>query len=380
MSAARLRKPLNAGRQGGFENVGAQSLEQAWGDQDEETGVLGNGWIRMSGRHERQTWGALLLAMVLEIIGSWLVGTAVGLARWAATGPDALSNGFHVGLAYAIALFVGHKMYRTHVLRRHLNGAVTAAYFLKREIGILGVLWYLLSQYVGGLIAGGTINGFLSSSNLVLSNTIPLPRTTFTSLLTVVLAELFIGAGTVLILLITEFMNTPGSALVNDRTPANIESLTANHDRAVIAYSGSIFVVVLFLYQFQIYTFSNVAYFGGLAAGINAPTAARDIINTAQLFSSTYTDSVFGTTGAAWALYLFMPGVAGMLGAGLFYAFFLIGSTEHVKSLSFLDNKYFPPQQRESAMEATATTTTAAEAMIAASLQRPVQSQLRSPF
>jgi len=98
-----------------------------------------------------------------------------------------------------------------------------------------------------------------------------------------------------------------------------------NYDRSSTWAAGTIVVLVAICYQFGVFTFNNVAYFGGLIGGINANQPYLDTKNLAQLnVAGIYPGSVFIGQSSAWALYCFMPWAGGVLGAALFWAFFML--------------------------------------------------------
>jgi glycerol uptake facilitator-like aquaporin len=319
MSAARLRKSatVKAGRQGGFENVEAVSRFELVPDTVTDK-TMAERWIGFSGKHERPTWSQIFYALFMEFLGSWLIGVTVALAKWAAVGGSLLVNGALVGAAYGLAYYVGTRWVKDHVLRRHLNGAISMGYFLTNDIGLLGLLFYTIAQYAGGLLGGGMIAGLLKGAlDLPPRSVVPLPTDPSSSLTTVLCLEFFGAAIIVFSLLLNEFMNTDETMRVK------------NFNRASKITAYTTFILVLISYQFGVFTFSNVAYFTGLFGGINAATPARDLINVAQLSNpALYPGSVFIGHGGAWALYLLGPYVGGIVGAALFWAIFALGVRE----------------------------------------------------
>lgn len=354
-SMARKRNPTLAAPRQGYDAVNAETYQQLYDSEDSSSSKfpsMQNPWIRISGRNaEQPTWGALCWAFLMEMAGCWLVGTAVALVKQRATSSDTLANGFYVAIAYGVSLLVASRWNHSYVLRRHLNGAVTLGYFLTNQIGLFGVLFYTVAQWCGIFIAGATVHLALSAETALASiDAIPVPfpvDTTAgfkvaTTLLIVVFAEIFVGAFIVFVQLYNEFVNT------DESTP---EARDKNYKRASVLTAVTTAIVVLFLFQFQIYSFSTVVYGAGLTSGFNMPLvardgstiqlSARDTVNLAQMFPPAsgcnasidcdwYTDSVF-VAGRAWALYLWAPYAAAIAGALLFLVVFWFAATKSDK-------------------------------------------------
>lgn len=324
----RHKAELNAPRSGGFEGnrrVGATSRSDLW----PATGEGGATWmwqrVRFAGRNQTPPLIHIAYAMVMEMIGAFILGSAVALGSWSASSPgsnEAFSS-FKLAVVYALAYYVGTRWVKDHILRRHLSGAITAGYFVSGDVGLLGVFSYTVAQYIGGLIAGGFVAGCLKGVGAVLPRSpVPIPVVTgaASSLATVVCLELFCAAIYTLTLLLNEFLNT------------RKERAVKNFNTASLYTAVTIAILVMLTYQFQVFTFNNVAYAGGLFGGINAASVERDIANVAQLTDAVYGDTVFlpanGGNGSAWALYLFMPYVGGLLGGALFWALFFLRADE----------------------------------------------------
>lgn len=317
--AAAAVSPAAGRSSGGLAPVGAKSRDELFpsivGQSREITFWR---FLGISGKNPAPTWSMVFYAMFMEMMGSWLLGTGVALAAWGVTGNTStgLLNGVLLGIVYGLTYYVGTRWYKDHVLRRHLSGAITFGYLFTNDIGLGGALFYTISQYLGGLLAMGTVAGILSGATDALPRTtVPIATTLTSSLGTVVCLELFAGAIVVFTLLLNEFLNTDGTTE---------EAMIKNFKRASKTVAFTIVIMVALFSQFGVFTFNNVAYQGGLFGGVNAATAWRETSNLAQLSNTTlYPNTVF-VNGGAWALFMLMPYLAGILGAALFWAVFML--------------------------------------------------------
>ena len=330
-TSARQRKPLSAGQKG-YDKIAAQSRNELYQDGPDNL----TRWERvmtLAGKHGVTSYKVMATAFFLEMIGCWLVGVAVVLTAWDATDSSQLQNGFFVGIAYGLAYFVGTRWVNDYVLRRHLSGAITLGYFAVNEIGLGGLLFYTLAQYLGALLAGSTVLGLLTgiitnTTGCTGRNVVPIPLTTNVSLTSVLCLEFFGAAIIVFTLLYNEFCNT------EDRKRQK------NYRNATFYTAITTGVLVLICFQFNVWTFNNVPYFAGLTSGISAGNNTgldcRDIVNLAQLYPTKYTNSVFTASGGAWALYLFGPWLGGIIGYAIFMILFsmrVIAPTVNAKGL-----------------------------------------------
>jgi glycerol uptake facilitator-like aquaporin len=333
--SVRKRNPLNAPREGGFESLGADSRVELTRNADDGTSDWMK-WIRISGKHETVTWDVLLFSMFMEAAGSCLLGMAVALSKWASAGTSFLENGAFIGLAYGATYYVLTRWVNDYVLRRHLSGAISMGYFLTNDIGLLGLFAYATAQYCGGILGGAGIIGLLSGRiDALPRSVVPIPLTTSSSLSIVICLELFCAAIVVFSLLINEFLNTKTAGMPGDPH----YSLKKNYKNATGIAAATIGFLVLIFYQFQVFTFNNVAYFAGLFGGIGAPPT-RDINNVFWLNNvGIFTDSVFAGNNCAGALYLFMPYAGGVLGAALFYLIFFLRADKEGHSARYLKEK-----------------------------------------
>lgn len=324
MSGETRRRPskLKGTSKGGFENVAAENLHEYYNkpasrnkqDNTREPSLM---WriLGLTGKYKTPGAFVILHAAIMEILGSLLIGFSVGLARWA-TGVGSgslLADGTFMGLAYGASYYAASMLPSSFVLRRHLNIGITAGYLLQNEIGLLGFLFYGATQFGGTMVAGGLIQALLSGTvastgSQLPRTTVPYPQTTFTSYGAVVAFE-FVGAFVLFaFFLIKEFNMT------------DFKTRVRNHRHAVKAKTVVLIVLVAFMYQFQIYTWSNVAYGGGWFSGANVAEPTRTLSKLSNMNTDTFPLSVFGSeatgySGAA-AMYFLMPALAG-IGASL---------------------------------------------------------------
>ncbi|MBX9637257.1 MAG: aquaporin [Nitrosomonas sp.] len=357
MATRRKSSNLKAGRNGGFENVEATSVfelrSDGLGPVTEKTTT--ERWLSITGKHASPTVQALLYAFMMEIFGSALFGTLVGLAKWGAysgiVGQSPLVTGFPLALVYGLAFWIcTRKTFSDdYTLRRHLTGPLTLGYFLVGEIGLFGVVFYKIAQTLGALIGGGILSTLIGGTYVAGKLPVPLPVTTngASSLTTAVCLEIFVPGVLVLCVLLAEFLNT------------NVSKKEKNYSNATIYYSGLAFLLILVLSQYGSTTFSDTAYLTGLFSGFNKVNAdALSIPSMGQLNVGVYTDSVFGTGGSAWALYVFGPW-AGGLAAGLFFwaLFMFAAKNEGIDAFK----KEVPRPLGERMTSATATNETSAQ-------------------
>jgi glycerol uptake facilitator-like aquaporin len=343
MATRRKSASLKAGRHGGFENVDATSRFELVPDTVEGgEKSMTQRWLGLTGKHSTPTWQGVTTAFIMELVGTALLGSSVALARWAAFGGSQLLNGFAIGLVYALNFWIATRQpwYGEPSMRRHLSGPVTLAYFLTNEIGLLGVVFYKLAQTIGTLIGGAVLSALIGGVYVAGKLPVPLPVTTLgaSSLTTAVCLEIFITAILILIFLISEFLNTDESK--KDK----------NYKHATTYMAGAVFVTVIVLFQFGSYSFNDNVYLTGLFSGFGKATSdPLSVSSMAALNSATYTDSVFGTGGAAWALYYFGPWAGGVIGAALFWAIFMIAGSKVHEGTMFADKvtpKYVGAQQQ----------------------------------
>lgn len=322
MSTATKRRAsaLKGTSKGGFENVDAENLNQLYHKpasadlSPKETPF----WWRifgLTGKYKTPGAGVIIQAAIMEILGSMLIGLSVGLAKWASgNGGNALTNGAFVGLAYAASYYAASMLPSDYTLRRHLNIAITAGYAIMNEIGVLGFLFYGACQFIGSMCAGGMIMTLISSSAFIDKQiAVPFPETSFTSL-GVVIAFEFVGSFVlVLVFLFREFHLT------------SWESRVKNHHHATRILTILTFFMVLIMFQFQIFTWSNVAYGGGWfsGAGVSATFIYKSILTISNLKTDIFPTSVF-VDGQAAALYFLMPIVGGITAAAVSLLVFII--------------------------------------------------------
>lgn len=344
MATRRKSATLKAGRHGGFENVDASSRFELVPDTVEGgEKSMAQRWLGLTGKHESPTWQGIAYAFTMELIGSAFLGTLVTLARWAAFGGSQLLNGFAIGLVYGIAFWITTRRpwYGEHSLRRHLSGPITLAYFFTNDIGLLGVLFYKSAHTIGSLIGGAVLSALIGGVYVAGKLPVPLPVTTLgaSSLTTAVCLEIFVPAVLILIFLVNEFLNSDESK--KDK----------NYKHATTYLAGLFFLVVMVSFQFGSYSFNDNVYLTGLFSGFGkAGTDPLSVSSMAALNSATYTDSVFGTSGAAWALYYFGPWAGGIVGVAVFWAIFMLFGSKVHEGTMFADKvtpKYVGAQQQQ---------------------------------
>jgi len=334
MSDTVLRnRKFKAGRQGGFENVGAKNQFDLFPYRESDSPRYT--WmdiLSFTGRHLRPSWAQMVFNFLLEIVGSFLLGLTVSLTVWAAFGLQPLLAGAVIGLVYAGTWYGASRWITDLILRRHLNGAISMGYFLTGDIGLAGLLMYAVAQYLGSSLAGLVMFGILGNSVTAMTvfptagmpavgqlfqSTIPVPLATFTTLTTVCCLEIFGGAIIVFSLLANEYIT--GKPEPADGSP---ELISKYRDASLIC-AFTLFAFVALGYQFQVFSFNNVPYFAGLLSFAYFPTSPADARTLSVMSLGQWgISSVFNGHGGAFALYLFGPYAAGLIGAGIFWALF----------------------------------------------------------
>jgi hypothetical protein len=336
MSGATKRRAsgLKGTSRGGFENVDAENLHEyynkpaSWtGSDGDKEGVYEPSRLTrifgLTGKYKTPGAGVILQAATMEILGSLLISFTVGLARWGTGGGsgNVLADGLFMGLVYGASYYAASMLPSDFTLRRHLNIGISAGYAMQNEIGLLGFLFYGVCQFLGLMAGGGLIQALLNGSAVSGTNrlpriTVPYPQTTFTSYGSVVAFE-FVGA----VVLFAFF-------LIKEFNMTSFQNRVKNYHHAVKTKTVVLIVLVAFMYQFQIFTWSNVAYGGGWFSGANVAQPQRSIVNLCDLNSDIFPDSVFGpATGGykgAAAMYLLMPALAGIAASLLSLVIFLL--------------------------------------------------------
>ncbi len=310
------RRKLNAGRNGGFENVEATSRFNLF-EEGEAPSAWNLYWSRFfsfSGMYVSPSWAMILWAGFRETFGSALIGAIVSIVAFFALGLNVLLGGLLIAAAYGGAYYLASRLPADDSLRGHYNGAITVGYLFTSRIGLLGAIFYGTCQLTGAVLGGGIAAGLLAQYDVaiapIVQATVPLPTTTITSVTSTICLELFGTLIIVLVLLLSEFVGT------DPKTPVQ------NYKVATYNAAIALFILVIIGFPFQTYTYSNTSYMGALLANMNRPFVGRDINDLAQLCNSTmHTNSIFGSSGTglcnAWVHYFFTP-LAGGLFAGLF--------------------------------------------------------------
>lgn len=198
-------------------------------------------------------WGIAFLSYIAEFLGTFVFVFVVNLAKASITGPlTSVENflagtflGLIGGLTYYLAS--GWNMDSPNPdyaeLPKHLSWTVSFAYAAVFRTGIVPLFFYLLSQTLGSLTAGGLLN-FLQKG------TIPTPDPATKGIYWFV--EI---AGVFFIIFPLLFKHMAGATLVEEDARQRNAQFYAAGGRA---FATSIF------FQFQGYSFDSMVYLGGL--------------------------------------------------------------------------------------------------------------------
>lgn len=317
------------------DQVGAESKNDFYRKRGKEEDSIQ--W-NVAGKHGGSTYRELVFSFLLETWGAWLIATVVPLCTWFASSEMSLVSAMFVATAGAGSWFVATRsgMY-VYKLRRHCNAAITIFYWFVGEIGLPGVAYYLAAQTLGSIFGGITtgllLRGLTGSAVSPVRLPVPFPTETITRFTTVWALELIGCALLSFFLGLNEFINTKGVSETNsvitieneDAGSENERKLRANYENSTLWVAGLLFLFILIGYQFQVITFSNVSYSGGLFSGWLATSGdVRDFHNMQHMQSATYPGSVWGTRHGAAAFYNLMPWAGGALGAIFFWVVFYV--------------------------------------------------------
>lgn len=291
----------------------------------------------IAGKHGRQTVRAVVFNWFMEMLGSMFIGMSVALGAWFAYTSNKVINMIIIAVLSLASWLVSTRLPADYTLRRHCSGAITTSYLFSGDIGIPGWFYYLLAQTIGALFGGLTVMGLLkymtAQTGIVVQSTVPIPITTNTSFTTVFCLEVFGSAIIALVQLTVEYLNTEGDSHTKGASDETIKKLQKNYRKATSVTALTIVWLVLIGYHFDVFTYNNVGYMGGLFAGINPhqgpgiPDTVRDISNLANLNNALlYPNSVFIGRTAAWALYFFGPILGGIIAGILFRFLFWLGA------------------------------------------------------
>lgn len=311
---------LNAGTDGGFEKMGAQSRAEI---MPTGTNVVAN-LFNFVGKNDRPTARSIIVNWWSEVAACWLIGTACGLAKFSADGTMPVIDALYVMIAYVGSYYAGTRLFSDGlVLRRHCNMLVTMLYWTVGEIGALGAFgFYGTANFAGGVLSACTIASVLNYAGVgATPNTlpVPLPLSTTSNLTTVILGELMLGAVIGCIMLCKEYLNTPINKGAEDDGG---RQLMKNYKRANWTFCLWLFAVGLVFYHRGVYLISNVGYQGGMFAGWFYPdTSLLSIVRIANLDNG-YPNSVWIGHGLAAMHYMLTPIAAGILGGLLFWISF----------------------------------------------------------
>jgi len=306
------------------ELLGAENYGDYWSDPDpsverRETRNWMN-LMKISGKHGNPNVFEIIWNMTLELLGCIALAFIVTLVRGVTASGNSILNGFMVGIAYAATYYGIHQLPCQVSLRRHLNWGVSLAYLVIDEIGIPGWVMYACVQTLGGILGGFLISGLpvLGVGDVVgpavtapfTSVTVPVPIVSVTTFGYAFGMEFFGTFFIIFSLLAGEFWGTK---------TGNETVLGNNYENGTRIASVLILAFTTALYSIQTYTFNNVVYLGGLFAGLGQ-TGIRSISNAACSGDQIYANTVM-PGGAAWAFYLFVPGLAGLTAGLVYYVF-----------------------------------------------------------
>lgn len=315
--------------------VGGRNSDEVWSKKN--TKKSGHWLLSFAAHRGEVTWSEITYAFFAEYVAAIIITLGVGIGSWF-QGANLAVNALTIAVFYSGAYYWATRLPSSDRLPRHGHGGLTFGYLFTADIGLWGWLLYTMAQYLGCMTAGGAFLGPLYSGlqggavlgaapTTVVHSLIPVPVVTgsASSLTTVILLELFGAAAFVFVVIVKHHLNTQ----VQKDDDSDTEGQNAKNMRKATKLGAfTIFILVLIGYQFQVWTYNNVAWLGPAFGGVNGvlPTDfTRQINNQVNLYSSIYTDSVFDTTGWAAALYLLMPMAGGLLGVGVAWLFMFMG-------------------------------------------------------
>ena len=376
---AERRKKLNVGTNGSWDAASIQAKSRYQLYQDDVPGQSSIAtWLyrffSFSGMYAAPSVSAVLYAGFREMLGSAIISMTVGLVAFFALGLNVLLAGLLIAAAYGGAFFLASRLPADDNLRGHYNGAITAGYLIVSRIGSLGAIFYMACQVVGGLVGGCILLGALSPAGYapaaapVVQATVPLPTSANSSFATAFGLEFGGSLIIVIVLLVSEFLGTDAAKPVK------------NYRRAMTYAAVALGILVVFGYPFQVFTYSNTAYFGALFANAANWDAGRHMADLAQLCDNTlYPTSVFNPLVStsiigcsAWAHYYFTPILGGVIGGLVALVVFMLRYSDmealRESRRDFNDVKRNPQSAQ-----------TLNEPLIPSALQSPAP-QLASPF
>jgi len=218
-------------------------------------------------------------------------------------------------------------------------------YLCTGEIGLWGLIYYVGAQTLGGVFSGLTVGALtLGLPGSLTRLPIPLPLTTNSSFVTVVLLEMFGAALVAWVLGTMEFINSPGVSNTEPKSDTTTAQLLDNFRKAVVATTVAIFILVFIGYQFQVFAYGNTAYQGGLFSGMLAGGAdLKTFGRMSNLADSDYAGSVWTTRGHAAVFYFLMPWASGILAAIGFVIAVFVG----IQRLTYEDNSAYRKQEMQ---------------------------------
>jgi glycerol uptake facilitator-like aquaporin len=306
------------------ESINASSTNELFARNNLES--QGAAMTRITGKHASASRRELVYNSFMEFVSTFLLGMIIPIVAFTAGPTTSLVTGALFGVVYGAAYYAVCMLPRDHKLRCHANPAVTLAYLFTGDVGIFGLLYYWFAQAIAAMLSGLVVGAILSNQDggcatsvgcAILRATVPLPVHTngahglAVSETTVICMEIFIPAILTMILLVSEYLNTP-------RKKEN--NLIQNYQTAVRNFSIALAAFVAVGYPFQIFSFNGATYLSGLFSGALADTAThygRAWSVLAYLPGTLFlTNSVWDGNSGTAALYFLGP-LAGAVAGGI---------------------------------------------------------------
>lgn len=294
-----------------------------------------NVYLHLTGKHESATYRELSYNFFMEFVSTFILGMIIPIVAFTAGATTSLATGALFGAVYGIAYYVVCMLPRDHKLRCHGNPAVTLGYIFTGDVGIAGLFYYWIAQVIGAMLSGLVVGAILSNQDggcivaamcVVQRAAVPLPVTANgahglgVSLTTVICMEIFIPAIIVMILLVSEYLNTNARkeyALISNRRYAVRNA----------AIATAVFVAVG--YPFQIFSFNGATYLAGLFSGALADVTThfgRAWSNLAYLpITNFLPNSAWDGNTATAALYFLGPLAGAVVGGILTLVAMMLG-------------------------------------------------------
>jgi glycerol uptake facilitator-like aquaporin len=281
---------------------------------------------RITGKHASGSRRELVYNFFMEFVSTFLLCMIVPIVAFTAGPTTSLVTGVLFGVVYGAAYYAVCMLPRDYKLRCHANPAVTLAYLFTGDVGIFGLLYYWFAQVIAAMLSGLVVGAILSNQDggcmistgcVILRATVPLPVHTNgahglgVSETTVICMEIFVPAILTMILLVSEYLNTP------EQTEKDV---IRNYHSAIRNFSIALAAFVAVGYPFQIFSFNGATYLSGLFSGALVDTAThygRSWSVLAYLPGTLFlTNSVWNGNPGTAALYFLGP-LAGAVAGGI---------------------------------------------------------------